>query len=53
MRIIYQSVETIPPEMRLELSKAKTADIAELIYQAWADRCFVEPRSRAAVWMDS
>lgn len=48
----YQSIESIPSEMRQELAQAKTADIAESIYRAWEDRCFVEPRSRAAIWME-
>ena len=52
-KINYQSIEIIPAEMRQQLAQAKTADIAEAIYRKWENRCFIEPRSRAFIWLNA
>ena len=52
MKIKYQSLNTLPEAMQVELRNAVTADVAQKVFNDWANKGgYVEPRSRGAVWM--
>ena len=51
--IKYTSINSIPNAMREELAKAKHAGEAEAIFNAWADRCYIEPRNRAYIYTEA
>jgi len=54
LQIEFQSVDTVPVEMRAELRDAKTADVAQAIFQKWEDKGgYVEYRSRGTVWIQA